>query len=205
MIRLHPTRTRILGVDGQKLMSALGLQLDDLLDLKGSRGASVKGNDSYLDPTRILPPPALSGTLGVVGIQGSEVVIEFAVTPDDSVFGGYVRPDSSTTNFVYFRGSQLRFGKLLMTDTDLQIVDGDPSDPFDLNLKEYAKQLFAGTSRTLPNLGLRVVMPDHDSLGEERPVIGMGGRPTVPSNRRMMAHSGDDDGRAPGARIPDGR
>lgn len=205
MIRLHPTRTRILGIDGQKLMNALGLHLDDLLDLKGSRGASVKGDDIYLDPTKILPPPALSGTLGVVGIAGNEVLIEFAVTPDDSVFGGYVLPDSSTPNFVYFRGSQLRFGKLLMTDTDLQIVDGDPSDPFDLNLKEYAKQLFAGTSRTLPNLGLRVVMPDHDSLGEEQPVTGMGTQPASPSDRRMVAHSGRDEGRIRSAGVPDGR
>jgi hypothetical protein len=164
MIKLHPTRTRILGIDGQKLMNALGLHLDDLLDLKGSRGATVKGDDIYLDPTKILPPPAMQGTLGVVGIQGNEVVIEFASTPADSVFGGFVRADSTVPNFVYFRGSQLRFGKLLMSDTDLQIVDGDPTDAFDLNLKEYAKQLFAGTSRTLPNLGLRVEMPDYESL-----------------------------------------
>jgi hypothetical protein len=49
----------------------------------------------------------------------------------------------------------LRFGKLLMDHTDLQIVDADPSVPFDLNLEEYANQLVAGTSRTLPNMGLR--------------------------------------------------
>ena len=172
MIRLRPTRTRILGIDGAKLMRALGLHLDDLLDLKGSRGASVKGDDIYLDPTKILPPPAMTGTLGVVGIEGREVVIVFADTPEDSIFGSYVLPDSTTPNFVYFRGSQLRFGKLLMSDTDLQIVDADAADPFDLNLKEYAKQLVAGTSRTLPNLGLRVEMPDYDMLDDEAPSLG---------------------------------
>ncbi|HUF28752.1 MAG TPA: hypothetical protein VMM18_17355 [Gemmatimonadaceae bacterium] len=104
MIRLRPTRTRILGIDGQKLMRALGLHLDDLLDLNGSRGASVKGDDIYLDPTKILPPPAIVGRLAVAGTQGSEVVIEFADTPADSVFGSLVRPDSATPNFVYFRG-----------------------------------------------------------------------------------------------------
>jgi hypothetical protein len=164
MVRLHPTRTRILGVDGQKLMSALGLHLDDMLNLKGSRGATVKGDDILLDPTKILPPPAMKGTIGVAGVQGNDVVIEFAGTPEDSVFGTYVRPDSTTPNFVYFRGSRLRFGKLLMTDTDLQIVDANPVDPFDLNLKEYAKQLVAGTSRTLENQGLHVDMPDYSSL-----------------------------------------
>jgi hypothetical protein len=61
----------------------------------------------------------------------------------------------------------LQFGKLLMSDTDLLIVDANPLDPFDLNLQEYAKQLVAGTSRTLPNLGLRVEMPDYATLGQE--------------------------------------
>jgi hypothetical protein len=108
--------------------------------------------------------PAMAGTLGVAGIRGNEVIIEFADTPENSVFGSYVQPDSATPNFVYFRGSRLRFGKLLMHDTDLQIVDADPLDPFDLNLEEYATQLVAGTSRTLANQGLRVEMPDYESL-----------------------------------------
>ena len=37
------------------------LELDDLLDLGASRGATVKGNDIYLDPEKILPPPAIAG------------------------------------------------------------------------------------------------------------------------------------------------
>ena len=193
LIRLHPTRTRILGIDGQKLMNALGLHLDDLLDLEGSRGASVKGDDIYLDPTKILPPPAMTGTIGVAGIQGNEVVIAFAVAPEDSVFGGFVSPDSTTPNFVYFRGSQLRFGKLLMSDTDLQIVDADPRDPFDLNLKEYAMQLVAGTSRTLPNLGLRVEMPDYDSLGDEIPASDTRDRTFGPPNDRLVRHTARND------------
>jgi hypothetical protein len=167
MIRLHPTKTEILGIDGQKLMHALGLHLDDLLDLKGSHGATVKGDDIYLDPAKILPPPAIVGSLASAQVLGSEVVIQFKSIPDDSIFGSFVRPDSTIPNFVYFRGGRLRFGKLLMDDTDLAIVDADPSDVFDLNLEEYAKQLVASTSHTLANQGLRVDMPDYDSLGKQ--------------------------------------
>jgi hypothetical protein len=164
MIRLVPLKTRILGINGKSLMSALGLHLDDLLDLKGSRGASVHGDEIHLDPAKILPPPAIAGRVARARVAGERVVIEFAVTPADSVFSGYVRADSSYRNYVYFRGAQLRFGKLLMTDTDLLIADADPSDPFDLNLEEYAKQLVAGTSHTLADLGLRVDMPDYETL-----------------------------------------
>jgi hypothetical protein len=32
-VRLHPTKTRILGIDGAKLMRALGLRLDKRLDI----------------------------------------------------------------------------------------------------------------------------------------------------------------------------
>jgi hypothetical protein len=181
MVRLQPTDVRILGINGLKLLHAIGLELDDLLDLSGSRGATVKGDDIYLDAAKILPPPAIAGTLASASVTGNEVVIEFQVTPDDSVFGSYVLPDSTTPNFVYFRGAQLRFGKLLMDDTDLHIADADPSDPFDLNLEEYAKQLVAGTSRTLPNMGLRVDMPDYDSLG---PALLADRRPNTPDTSR---------------------
>ncbi|NUO65576.1 MAG: hypothetical protein HOQ12_16360 [Gemmatimonadaceae bacterium] len=163
-VRLHPTKTRILGVDGEKLLHALGLHLDRLLDLSGARGASVKGDDLFLEPTKILPPPAITGRLASIRVEGDELVQEFERLPDDSVFDGYARPDSAARNYIFFRGSQLRFGKLLMTDTDLQIVDADERDPFDLYLKEYNKQLTAGTSRTLPNLGLRVLMPDYRAV-----------------------------------------
>lgn len=61
MIRIHPTRTQGLGVTGDALMKALGLTLEKLIDLSKARDASVRGNDIFLDPNRILPPPAIEG------------------------------------------------------------------------------------------------------------------------------------------------
>lgn len=164
-VRLHPTSTRILGVDGLALMRALGLHLSSLLDLSGSRGARVVGDDIYLDATKILPPPAIEGRLASIRVEGKALVQEFVRLADDSVFGTAVRPDSTVPNLVYFRGGALRFGRLTMDDTDLLIVDRDMSDPLDLYLERYAKQLIAGASRTLPNLGLRVEFPDYSDLG----------------------------------------
>jgi hypothetical protein len=40
------------------------------------------------------------------------------------------------------------------------VVDQDLSDPFDFDNDHYHKQLIAGSSRTLPSLGLEVFMPD---------------------------------------------
>ena len=164
-VRMHPTRTRILGINGAVLMKALGLKLDDMIDLKNARGAVVEGNDILLDPTQILPPPMIEGRLESIQVVGDELVQTFVTAPLDSIFDRYVRADSAQPNFVYFRGGRLHFGKLEMTDTDLQIIDADQRDPFDLYLAKYNRQLVAGVSRNLDNYGLRVVMPDFEDLG----------------------------------------
>ena len=166
LIKLHPTKTRVLGVNGTCLLHALGLHLDDLLDLSGSAAASVKGDDIYLDPTKILPPPAIMGRLASVRVEGNSLVQEFVALPDDSVFTSYARPDSAAPNYLFFRGGRLRFGRLEMRDTQLQILDLDPSDPFDLFLAEYNKQLVGGYSRNRPDLSLQAFFPDYTDLGK---------------------------------------
>jgi hypothetical protein len=163
-IRIHPTAMRILGINGEKVLSIVGLHLDNILDLKGAKGATVKGDDLFLDPLVILPPPAIDGKLAAIRIEGTEVVQDFVRLPEDSVFGHYVRSDTTDHNFIYFRGGELRFGKLLMYDTDLRIVDADPKTPFDMKLPHYSEQLVAGRSRTLANQGLVVTMPDYSTL-----------------------------------------
>ena len=165
-IRLRPTKVRVLGVNGQSLLHALGLHLDDMLDLSKSAAARVKGDDIYLDPTKILPPPAISGRLTSVRVEGNALVQEFAKLPEDTLFSGYARPDSAAPNYLFFRGGQLRFGRLEMSDTQLQIIDLDPSDPFDLFLAEYNKQLTAGYSRTRPDRALQAFFPDYNDLGK---------------------------------------
>ena len=163
-IRLHPTKVRVLGVNGQSLLHALGLQLDDLLDLSGSAAARVKGDDIYLQPGKILPPPAIDGRLASLRVEGDALVQEFRRLPEDSVFERYARPDSAAPNYLFFRGGQLRFGRLEMRDTQLQILDLDPADPFDLYLAQYNRQLTAGYSKNRPNRSLQAFFPDFTDL-----------------------------------------
>jgi hypothetical protein len=163
-LRLHPDRLKIFGVNGKTLMHALGLHLQKMMDVRKARGVTVVGDDIYLDPLRITPPPMVEGKLTAVRIEGALLVQEFARTADDTIFGTYVKPDSGSRNFVYFRGGTLRFGKLTMTDTDLLIHDADESDPFDLYFPEYNRQLVAGHTSNLENLGLRTWMVDYGKL-----------------------------------------
>ena len=73
------------------------------------------------------------------------------------------RPEEKNT--MMFRGGTLRMGKLLMLDASMQVIDTDPSDPFDFFIDRYNDQLVAGYSRNQNDYGLVVFMRDFADLG----------------------------------------
>ena len=81
-----------------------------------------------------------------------------------------------------YRGAQLRFGKLTMSDTDLILLDMNAKDPFDFYLDHYKEQLVAGYTKETPDFGLRVYMRDFNKLNKP-PMNGApsAGRPANPS------------------------
>ena len=122
-------------------------------------GVEVRGNDLIIDPARIMPAPALRGRLTAARIEGNRLVQTFGSLP-----GKQIPSATRSPNHIYWRGSQLSFGKLTMTDTDLELVDVDPTDPFDFSVDDWNAQLVAGYSKTLPNRGLRAFLPDYNDL-----------------------------------------
>ncbi len=161
LIRLHPVRTRILGVDGNALMRAFGLTLQKILDLSKARGVTVKGNDFFLDPTLILPPPLIEGHATAIRVDGDQLLQTFGTVAESTPLPP---PDTSASAYMFFRGGTLHFGKLLMLDAKMQIVDLRPAGFFNFDLDEYKNQLVAGYERTLPDLGLEVYMLGLDKL-----------------------------------------
>jgi hypothetical protein len=73
-------------------------------------------------------------------------------------------PAAQAKNYIYWRGGQLTFGKLTMTDTDLELVDDDPSDPFDFSVDRWNDQLVAGYSKVTGGRGLKAHLPDYNDL-----------------------------------------
>jgi hypothetical protein len=143
-------------------MDMLDLELDELIKVRPERGLSLKDDDMLLDPSKLVPPPQVLGRVGDARIEGDRVVLFFV--PSGAGSGtGTLRPSlPKARNYMFFRGGRLRFGKLTMDDTDLQIVDMDPHDPFEFFLSRYLKQLVAGYSKTMPDKGLVAMMPDYD-------------------------------------------
>ena len=166
-IRIHPTRTEILGLHVDQLMRGLGLALDEVINLKKAKGASVSGNDIFLQPTMILPPPAIEGRVTGVRVEGDQVVQTFGTPASVPLMP---LPDSSAKNYMLYRGGTLRFGKLLMIDAEMQINDLDTADAFKFDIDRYFDQLIAGYSKSLRSGGLNVFMRDIDKLGVPSPL-----------------------------------
>lgn len=164
-IRMHPTRTEIIGLHVDKLMHGLGLPLEKIINLSKAKGATVKGNDIYLDPTAILPPPQIEGRVSGVRIQSNEIVMTFGSGASAQM---KPVPDPTISNYMYYSGGTLRFGKLMQIGADMLITELDPKDPFRFDLDRYKPQLVNGYSRTLESGGLEVWMRDIDKLGSAK-------------------------------------
>jgi hypothetical protein len=162
LIKLHPVKTRILGVNGDDLMRAFHLSLEKILDLSKAKGVTVKGNDLFLDPVRILPPPAIEGHAMAIRVDGDELVQTFGRIGAKPPL---VPPDTAAGAYMFYKGGTLHFGKLLMLDAEMQIVDLRPSGFFGFSLDRYKDQLVSGYERTLPDMGLLVYMLGVEKLG----------------------------------------
>lgn len=158
-IRVHPVSMKICSIPGQGLMEALGITLAKLLDLRRAKGVRVVGNDLLLDPTKLLPPPAISGHLVAASVEPGRLLQIFGMANDRGPVAS-LEPDTAAANYMLFRGGTLEFGKLFMVHAEMEIVDMAPQDVFDFDISHYHEQLVAGYHRTLPNEGLLVFMPD---------------------------------------------
>ncbi|HEY4304895.1 MAG TPA: hypothetical protein VGM82_10535 [Gemmatimonadaceae bacterium] len=165
-IRVHPMSMKICSIPGQGLMEALGITLSQLIDVSKAKGVRVDKNDLLLDPTRLLPPPAISGHLANVKVETTRLVQYFASASNHVPLSAVV-PDSDAANYMLFHGGTLQFGKLFMVHADMEVLDTTPSDPFDFDIAHYHEQLVAGSHRTTPNDGLLVFMPDLAKLATE--------------------------------------
>ena len=158
-IRLHPTAMKVLGMNAAGLMRFFHVRIGGLITLQPGHGASIDQDDFILDPAGMLPPPALRGRLTAIGTAGGRIVQTFGAA-DGKEIAPLHRQGSTAPNYMYFHGNTLRFGKLTMSQTDLEIVDKDPSNPFDYDPERYIDHLVAGWSQSTESGGLIVHMPD---------------------------------------------
>lgn len=106
----------------------------------------------------ILPPPRISGKVTAIHLEANNIVQTFG---DPKKFTWAKIP---AQNYMAYTGSKLQFGKLLMNDADMILIDPAPQDPFDFYLDHYMDQLVSGYVKMTPQNGLRVYMTDYNRL-----------------------------------------
>jgi hypothetical protein len=157
-IRLHAEKIKALHLPVKGMMDLFGIDIADLIKNGKVRGVRAEKDDLILDPAEILPPPKISGKITDIHLEGNNIV---------QIFGEpkkYPWTKVPAQNYMAYRGNKLQFGKLLMSDTDLLLIDPAPKDPFDFYLDRYKDQLVAGYSKTTPSFGLNVYMVDFNKL-----------------------------------------
>jgi hypothetical protein len=162
-IRLHPVRLRVAGIPATRIMRAFGLELEDVIKVRTGRGVTVRENDLLLEPSQVIPAPEVRGAVTSARIAGDRLSLTIGKGADAAA--PQAVPDSEAHNYIWFHGGKIRFGRLTMTDADLQLIDADERDPFDFYSDRYNDQLVAGYSRNTPSGALRTVMPDFGDLG----------------------------------------
>jgi hypothetical protein len=162
-VRFHADKISSAHIPVKGLLHLFGEDLSKLVKLKEDRGITIEGDDILMDVDRLIPPPRIAGKVTNVRVEGDRIVQTFGSGPAKPL-----SPPYKARNYIYHHGGVLRFGKLTMTDSDLEIVDQSSRTPFEFSLAEYNRQLVAGYSKNTPSHGLIVFMPDLSSLGRRQ-------------------------------------
>jgi hypothetical protein len=157
-LRLHGEKIRAMHVPVKGLMDLFGMDLGGLIKEGKVPGMQAQEDDLILDLEQILPPPHIEGKVLSVRMEGDNII---------QVFGGSdAKPVKNIRagNYIAYKNNRLRFGKLLMHDADLILIDMDPNDPLDFFLDHYKEQVSAGYAKITPDSGLRVYIKDYNKL-----------------------------------------
>ncbi|MEG9437110.1 hypothetical protein JAO29_13195 [Edaphobacter sp. HDX4] len=154
-VLLRIAKINVLKMPVKGLLSGLKVEVDDLIGKQPIEGVAVKDNDIYFNTTELLPPPHIRGNISSISLRAPDVVVTYGSTSaeDDSELAKW-------HNFLRLRGGSVSFGKLIMRDADLTLIDASGDRWFDLDLTKYHEQLVKGYSRMTPEKGLEMFLPD---------------------------------------------
>lgn len=159
-MRLHATKLKAGAIPVKGLLDLFGVDVADLIKMPSGSGIRADGDDLLIDTAAILPPPRTEGRLQRIAIAGEQLILRLTGSASPPKRPATL-PLRSAKNYLYFFGGSIRFGKLTMSDADMQLIDANPQNAFDFYPARYEAQLIAGYSRNTPRKGLQVFMPDY--------------------------------------------
>ena len=158
-IRMHADKLKSAHVPVKGLLHLFGEDLSKLVNQNAGRGMRIDGDDIILDLRAFTPPPHMQGRVSRVTVADGKIVEYF----ESGRHLPALEPPFPSKAYIYHRGGTIHFGKLTMTDADLEIVGNRPG-LFDFFQREYLKQLVAGYSKTTSSNALVAHMVDYSRL-----------------------------------------
>ena len=156
------TNTLVMDVKHLKVLGVLPVisliklkpfNLENIVSLPPNNQLIVHKNDLMVKPFGLFPPPRVDGKMAKVDVEEKAIRLTFAGDPIPA-------PRSTAKNYVYLRGGTSQFGHIRMFDTDILILDQDPSDPFVFSLVHYADMVPRSRIEVHDTKSARVTMPD---------------------------------------------
>ena len=156
------TNTLVLAVDRLKVMGFIPatkmlkwepFHLDKVITLPPNNSMLVSGNKIMVKPFGLFPPPRITGTMSELTVDTSGITIRFSGNSIPA-------PGSAAKNYLYLTGGSSEFGNFIMLNTDVLILDKNPSTPFVFSLLHYSDALPHSDIDVHNTKSVRVTMPD---------------------------------------------
>ncbi|MCX7632141.1 MAG: hypothetical protein N2Z22_02270 [Turneriella sp.] len=139
------------------LLDAVGLDMEKLMPVPSGRGVTMVGNRIIVEPFTIFPPPQISGFISDMQIHKDGLQLFFS---SKTKVDFPPLPVKDVKNYLYLYQGDVKFGKLTMVDTRLQMVDLSQKNDFDFYLKKYTIPLTQGYSKIQPDGSVVAYIPD---------------------------------------------
>lgn len=140
------------------LLDTIGLNMEKMLPVPSGRGITMQGNKIIVEPFKIFPPPQIGGFISDMRIQNDGLQLFFS---SKTKVNFPPLPVSNVKNYLYLYQGDVKFGKLMMVDARLQMVDLTQKDDFDFYLKKYQIPLAAGSSKIMTDGSVVATIPDY--------------------------------------------
>jgi hypothetical protein len=156
-LRLRTEKVKALHVPVKKVMSLFGIELAGVINTSKIPGLDTDKNDLLIDLGELLPAPHIRGRISSARLSRNQITVVYGDGDKDP-------PELAPGNYMVFRGNKVKFGRLVMDNTDLYLLDLDPKDPLDWFQERYKEQLVEGYSQITEQFGLRTYVKDYSKL-----------------------------------------
>lgn len=136
---LKPTSVKSAGIPVKGLMDVLGLEMANLINSKAA-GVLIDGDNIVIDPSKLLPPPAINGYAVGAEVHKGQVTMLF----DDQVRRPTPDLPENAQNFILMWGGNILINNHVIMDAKLEEIDLTPQDPMFFYMPVYREQLAAG-------------------------------------------------------------